>query len=431
MLQNPVFVLNQNREPLNPVHPAVARMLIDGGSAAILRHRPFTIIMNVTVEEETEPLRVCVDPGSRGTGMVLVEMNSNRLVFAMEIEHRGEEIKKSLEQRRAVRRSRRSRHCRHREPRFLNRTRPSGWLPPSIRSRIANIATWVDRLFRSARITQVNLEDVKFDTQLLRDPDVRGRLYQEGSRGGLEIKEFLLDVWQHRCAYCGKTGVPLEVEHVIPKSRSGSDRIDNLVIACHACNQKKGGQTAAEFGFPDVQTKVKPSLRDAAVMNAMRNELRKQLEAHGIPVVCSSGGLTKFNRTQAEYPKTHWIDAACVGEEGEGVILDPNQKILAVKAMGRGCRQMCRVNKFGFPRSGPKGSRTVRGFRTGDLVVAKVPSGKYVGTHRGRVAVRASGDFDLNDGGRTFFVSWKNCRELQNSDGYRYLEVRGGDSSHG
>ena len=427
---NHVFVLNQNREPLDPVHPAVARMLIDGGQAAILRHSPFTIIMKMTVDGPTHTYRIGVDPGSRKTGMVVVDNETNEVVFAMEIKHRGSEIKKSLDQRRGVRRSRRSRKCRHREPRFLNRARPKGWLPPSIQSRIENVVTWIGRFSRSVPVVQINLEDVKFDTQLLQNPDIRGFLYQQGELWGYEVKEFLLSVWRHECAYCGKKDVPLEVEHIIPKSRNGSDRISNLTIACVSCNRKKGKMTAAEFGFPEIQGKTKLPLRDAAVMNAIRNELRRRLEALDLPVVCSSGGMTKFNRTSSGYPKFHWIDAACVGEEGSSVILDSGQEILAVKAMGHGSRQMCRMNRFGFPRTGPKGNREIHGFRTGDQVMAKVPSGKFVGTHRGRVAVRSSGSFDINTGEKIVVVGWKYCRLLQRGDGYKYKEMKCGNSSH-
>ena len=431
---NHVFVLNQNREPLDPVHPAVARTLIDGGFAAILRYCPFTIILTADAVETgdgpTHTYRIGVDPGSRKTGMVVVDNETNRVVFAMEIEHRGSEIKKSLDQRRGIRRSRRNRKCRHRQPRFLNRTRPSGWLPPSIQSRVENVVTWVGRFFRSVPVVQINLEDVKFDTQLLENPDIRGFLYQQGELWGYEVKEFLLSVWRHECAYCGKKDVPLEVEHIVPKSRNGSNRISNLTIACVSCNRKKGKMTAEEFGFPEIQGKTRLPLRDAAVMNAIRCELRRRLEAFGLPVACSSGGLTKFNRTSLEYPKFHWVDAACVGEEGGSVILDPEQEILAVKAMGHGSRQMCRMNRFGFPRTGPKGSRMVHGFRTGDQVSAKVPSGKFVGTHRGRVAVRSSGSFNIDTGEKIVTIGWKYCRLLQQGEGHKYQEVKCGNSSH-
>jgi hypothetical protein len=52
----------------------------------------------------------------------------------------------------------------------------------------------------------------------------------------------------NRCLYCGAKGpkVTLELEHVIPRSRGGTASWDNLVSACHECNQKKGNRTPEE-----------------------------------------------------------------------------------------------------------------------------------------------------------------------------------------
>ena len=44
------------------------------------------------------------------------------------------------------------------------------------------------------------------------------------------------------CVYCGFDGRPFEywmqlsIDHIRPKSCGGSDEIDNLVVACRACN---------------------------------------------------------------------------------------------------------------------------------------------------------------------------------------------------
>lgn len=48
----------------------------------------------------------------------------------------------------------------------------------------------------------------------------------------------------HACRYCGAAapGVKLNVDHVIPQSLGGSDKPDNLVTSCAACN---GGKTSS------------------------------------------------------------------------------------------------------------------------------------------------------------------------------------------
>ena len=96
-------------------------------------------------------------------------------------------------------------------------------------------------------------------------------------------------------------------------------------------------------------------------------------------------------------PQKHWIDVACVGESGYAVRLTASMGVLSIKVVGRGSRQMCRMDQYGFPRTGPKAVRTVHGFRTGDLVRAVVPKGRHTGIHTGYAAVRASGSFRIGN----------------------------------
>ncbi|MFI5496313.1 HNH endonuclease [Actinoplanes sp. NPDC051859] len=51
-----------------------------------------------------------------------------------------------------------------------------------------------------------------------------------------------------RCAYCGKPGTT--IDHVLPRSRGGSNSWLNTVAACGRCNQRKGDRTPAEAGMP-------------------------------------------------------------------------------------------------------------------------------------------------------------------------------------
>jgi len=252
---------------------------------------------------------------------------------------------------------------------------------------------------------------------MMENPEISGVEYQQGELRGYEVREYLLEKWGRNCVYCGVMGVPLQVEHINPKSRGGTNRVSNLTISCHGCNTEKGTMTAEEFGHPKIQEQARRPLRDVAAVNITRKEIGERLRDTGLPVEEGTGGRTKFNRIGRGFPKAHWIDAACVGESGENVHLDPDQSVLKIKAMGRGSRQSCRMDRFGFPRTGPKGKRVVHGFRTGDLVRAVVLKGKFIGTHLGRVAIRATGSFTI-DGVTT--TSWKNCQIAQRADGYSY-----------
>ncbi len=424
-----VFVLDNERKPLAPIHPGLARLLLTQRRAAVFRRFPFTIILKPdSPTAPAEPLRLKIDPGSKTTGLAVVNDTTGQVVWAAELSHRGQAVKKRLDDRRAARRSRRQRKTRYRAPRFKNRRRSDGWLPPSLESRVANVLTWVARLHRLCPIEMLSMELVRFDTQLMQDAEISGIEYQQGTLFGYEVREYLLEKWERKCVYCGKTGAPLEVEHIVPKARGGSDRISNLTLACHSCNQKKGMQTAAEFGFPYLQTQARKPLKDAAAVNTTRWALYGCLKAKGLPVEVGTGGRTKWNRTRRNLPKTHWLDAANVGASTPEVLHVKQIMPLLITATGCQRRQMCLMDKHGFPRTSAKQQSRVQGFRTGDMVRAVVMSGKKVGTYVGRVAVRTSGKFNVTTcTGTVQGIPARSCQGIHHQDGYTY--AKGGATS--
>jgi 5-methylcytosine-specific restriction endonuclease McrA len=417
-----VFVVDQDRKPLNPVRQGRARFLLSAGHAAVLRRYPFTIIMKeVRTDEAPQPLRVKLDPGSKTTGMAVVNDATGQVVWAAEVEHRGAHVKATLDARRTQRRGRRSRHTRYRKLRFSNRTRPKGWLPPSLCSRIENVLTWVSRLSAWCPIRAISMELVRFDTQLMENAEISGVEYQQGTLHGYEVREYLLEKWGRTCAYCGAKDVPLQVEHINPKARHGSNRINNLTLACEKCNNRKGTMTAAEFGYPEIQAQAQRPLRDVAAVNTTRWTLFRRLEATDLPIEVGTGGRTKWNRTQRNLPKTHWLDAACVGASTPNNLHVQQVMALAITATGRQRRQMCLMNKYGFPRTKSKGASIVQGFRSGDIVRAIVPAGKQAGTHVGKVAVRSRGMFNVTTAAGTITdISYRHCHRLHAADGYSY-----------
>ncbi len=432
-MQQRVLVVSSNRQPLMPCHPARARQLLREGKAAKLRRYPFTIIMKNSSDGDRQTVELKVDPGSKRTGIALIAdfKRCKTIIWGEELEHRGKQIKSGLDSRRAIRRSRRNRKTRYRQARFDNRARPKGWLPPSLMHRVYTALTWVKRLIRFAPVTGIAYESVRFDMQLMQNPEISGIEYQQGTLAGYEIREHFLDKWGRACAYCDATDKLLQIEHVVSKSKGGTDRVSNLVIACKDCNEKKGTQDIHNFLAHDkprlgrIINQLKSPLKDAAALNATRYALRDELFKLGLPVETGSGGRTKFNRVNQGYPKADWIDAACVGESGSAVRLDPNMKVIRSKAVGHGSRQMCRMDKFGFPRTKAKAASIVNGFRTGDIVRLDRLSGKYAGQHEGSVVVRATGMFDVKTifKGKRTKITAPACQfmKLHGCDGYAYI----------
>lgn len=421
-----VFVLDKHKKPLMPCSEKRARLLLQKGRAVVHKMEPFTIrLKDRTLEEsKIQPLRLKLDPGSKTTGIAVInedDLEYGKVIFLGEIKHK-KGIKQSLDYRRNLRRFRRNRKTRYRKARFLNRKKPKGWLPPSLQARVNQTLNVITKIRKLLPIIAISTEHVKFDIQLMHNPEINGIEYQQGELFGYEVREYLLEKWGRKCVYCGKSDVPLEVEHIIPKSRGGTNRISNLTLACHDCNQKKGKLTAKEFGFPEVQAQAKRPLKDATMINATRWFLFDKLKQTGLPVKCGTGARTKKQRIEHKLPKTHYYDACCVAKAPSKLIFK-TQYVSVWTIIGRGKRRMCNPDRYGFP----KGHRTAKklhfGFQTGDIVKAIIPKGKYKGIWTGRVAVRASGSFDLKDSqGKRICqgINYKYCQFIQRAEGWQY-----------
>jgi len=424
-----IFVLNKNKQPLNPCHSAVARKLLKTGKAVIHKKYPFTIRLKELKTSKNQKFRLKIDYGSRYTGLAI--LNNSKVVLLAQIYHKTN-IKKNMDSRRAIRRTRRNRKTRYRKARFLNRKRKEGWIPPSLQSRVDNIKNWVNKLQKLCPLTDISYENVKFDTQLMQNPEISGVEYQQGTLQGYEIREYLLEKFNRKCVYCGKENVPLEVEHIIPKTRGGSNRISNLTISCHDCNITKGTQTAEEFGHPEVHKLVKKSLKDAALVTATRWKVFEILKNTGLKVECGTGARTKMNRIKLGLQKDHHFDAICVGQSTPEKIVFKTNQVLYIKAKGRGSHCRTNLDKYGFPRGYLARQKSFFGFQTGDVIKATIPKGKYKGVHIGAVACRKTGYFDIKnkEGVRIAQgINYKYCKVLSRADGYEYtlngLEVDG------
>jgi len=421
-----VFVLAQDKTPLSCTTSARARLLLSAGDAAVFRRYPFTIILKRPPSDGViHPLRLKLDPGSKTTGIALAN-DKGLVVFGTELQHRGQEIKNSLESRAALRRGRRNRKTRYRKARFLNRTKPEGWLAPSLQHRVLTTMTWVNRLRRLAPVESLSQELVRFDMQQVENPEISGVEYQQGTLEGYEVREYLLEKWQRKCSYCDAKDVPLQIEHIHPRAKGGSDRVSNLCLACEKCNLKKNTDSIEKFLAKDpdrlkkILAQAKAPLKDAAAVNSTRWALFNALKATGLPVEVGTGGRTKFNRTKQELPKAHWIDAACVGVSGTNIEVPEDLQPLLVRATGHGSRQMCQTDKFGFPKSHRTGVKRQFGFETGDIVRAAVPTGKNKGTHIGRVTVRNRPGFVVTTPTGRLEVHVKHLKAIQRRDGYAY-----------
>lgn len=417
-----VFVLDKSKKPLDMITNAEARILLKNKQAVVDKVYPFTIrLRDNSCGSKDRAYTVKLDPGSKHTGIAIVD-DTNNVVMLAELEHKGHIIKRNLDKRRAVRHHRRQRKTRYRPARFDNRTKPEGWLAPSVKSRADNVINFIKKYKKLINIDKVMIENVSFDTaQMTLDTKLWGSDYQQGNLYQKELRSFIFSRSDGKCVYCGAKAT--EIDHVVPRSNGGTNSTYNLVAACRSCNEKKSNLTLKAFGklmgrdYSHLEPKKLP--KDAAIVQSARNYMVQEITKIVSDTTTHDAWLTKYNRDELGLPKEHYYDALSVGDIQDYKFL--TDKILVISAKGRGSRQMCRVDKYGFPRTSAKASKSVKGFQTGDIVKAIVPTGSKQGKYLGRVAVRSSGIFNIKTKkDLAQDIGYKYCRLIQKGDGYSY-----------
>ena len=446
-----IAVLDTHKRVLEPCHPAVARRLLRDGDAAVYKRYPFTIILKREVSSpQTTNYTLSIDPGSRCTGMAITN-SENNIVACFELHHRGAAIKKGLSNRAGYRQSRRTRKLRHRPARWQNRSRKAptltadgwryqsfgqsskDWIAPSLMSRVFNIHTWINRLSKIYPVARLAVEHVKFDTQLMENPEISGVEYQKGTLFETEVWEYLLEKFGRKCFYCGAKDMPLEKEHILPKAKGGTNRVSNLTVSCRKCNIEKGNRHPDEIEG-DLGKRVQSALRaakkplkDVQAVNTIRWKIVETLKVTGLPIIYGTGGKTKWHRKQACLPKTHYYDAACV-------VSVPNTpfsiSVLAIHAVGYGHRgdlgdYQTKQKAPGF-KSPYKRIEHSGGFQKLDTVEMTTKNRRYVGcintfdkTSDGKPQkLRIKNDWTGGDGRVSGNV--RQLRKIQNRDGYAY-----------
>ena len=389
--QNTVPVLDRDGSPLMPTRPSRARRLMRQGRARKRWVKGVFCAQMLDVDAddpnvEIEGVELNIDPGANATGLAVVsETPGGRRAHALiELRHRGVRIRNKMDKRRAMRCGRRSR-IRNRQPRFDNRTRPEGWLAPSLVTRLANTETWIRRLFALFPVTLVRVETARFDTQLMQDAEVSGRDYQQGDLAGWQLRSYVFHRDGARCLYCGNAKAErYELDHVFPRSRGGMNRVSNLVVSCQDCNVSKGNQSVEEFlqdrpaRLAAIRSIRRAPLAGATQMNIIVPELMRRIEAIGMLTAEYDAYTTSWTRRKLGVSKTHVNDALCVGAPDALVYL-PERKTV-IRSTGRGDRQMLKPSdRHGNPRGQgyrlycalPRWSTTI-------ILAAPVASTEYV-----------------------------------------------------
>ena len=373
-----VCVLDQQDKPLMPTtRLGKVYRLLKTKKAHIVSYEPFTIQLDYEPNTHIiQPMTLGVDSGAIHSGYSVA--NEHREYYNSEVIARND-ISDRLSDRHMYRRNRRSRKTRYRKPRFNNRkNKKKSWLPPSLQQKVAAQINEIDHLHRYFPIEKIIVEVAEFDIQKIKNPDISGIEYQQGTLQGYNIRNYLLEKHKRKCFYCGKAVSDFEVEHMFPKSRGGSNSIDNLTLSCHDCNEKKGTLTAEEFIQQTLSAKKaavklkqlpneKHLFKYMAHMNATRWTLYNTIKEKYPNVKITYGYITKYERIQAGLPKAHHIDAK--GITSFATVPSMSQTVVKVK-MRRHNRQLHRATfSKGHIRKAANLPTVTFGFQLYDLVL--------------------------------------------------------------
>ncbi|MCY4555320.1 MAG: RNA-guided endonuclease IscB [Chloroflexi bacterium] len=359
----PTPVYSSDYEPLMPCHPARARKLLRNGRAAPHHVRGIfgiRLLDRSRAQCEVQDTSLNVDAGSDISGFAVVQDDDNgqRTVLALvELRHRAKAIKSTMTGRSQHRRSRRGR-LRHRAPRFNNRRREPGTLPPSVDSIHLDAMRVVSTMCRIYPVSRFSIERYKFDTQLMNNPDIRGVEYQRGTLFGWQVRAYIFNRDQGRCVYCRRRNVRLELDHIRPRA-IGSDRVDNLVTCCRDCNLAKANRPIEEFlaDRPELLTRIldrlqRSDLASAAHINTALPAIVRDLWTLGRPISSANAASVSWKRRQLNMPKNHCYDAALQGQDFSAIVSLPS-RILVLRPNNGRSKQKANVDRHGTPIGRP------------------------------------------------------------------------------
>lgn len=396
-----VYVISKDGKPLMPTkrHGKVRRLLKQG-LAKVVRRDPFTIQLLYDTTTYTQPVVVGVDIGSKVVGISAI--TEKQELFSAEVELR-QDIRKLLLERRQHRRFRRYRKTRYRKPRFLNRRKKDGWLPPSLQWKVDAHVRIINKLGKIIPITKVVVEVAPFDIQKVLNPDIEGEDYQNGPQKGFsDVREYCLWRAGYKSELSGKTGI-LEVHHIIPRSQGGTDNPSNLIVLTV---EEHKAIHEGKIKIPSSKLKKVKIFKDASHVSTIGwyivNRLKYQYE---VEIEMTYGSITKAKRVEMGLEKTHRNDAFVIAGGNKNVNRVPEWYF--GKFFRRQNRSLHKANPIKGGKRPVNTVKEVHGFRRFDRI-------EYQGRTYIIFGLRSSG---------YFAISTLSGEKISDSVKYTYLRL--------
>ena len=368
-----VYVLSQDGQPIMPTrNHAKVRVLLKNGKAKVIKRCPFTIQLLYPCNNQTQPISLGVDAGSKHIGISATTKGNNtgaRVLYEADVTLRND-IVELLSTRREMRRARRNRKTRYRKARFDNRLRGDGWLAPSIREKIDTHLAVIANVYKILPITKITVETAQFDIQKIKNPNIQGVEYQQGEQLDFwNVREYVLWRDNHTCQCCkGKSKDKILNVHHIESRKTGGNAPNNLVTLCEYCH------TQYHKGNIQLPKSIKRGARfkDATFMGIMRWAFYNKLKEIYPNVHMTYGYITKHKRIEHSLPKEHYIDARCISDYPEAI--HPWNKTVIYYQKKVRCHNR-QIHKMSILKGGVRKRNQapiyVKGYRLFDVVKAK------------------------------------------------------------
>lgn len=301
-----VFVKNMRGQALMPCSQRKARLLLKQKKAKIVGYKPFTIQLCYATGEAKQEVTVGIDEGARHIGVAIV--SQNKVLAKGEVELR-QDVHSLLLTRAQYRRGRRFRKTRYRRARFLNRRKPEGWLPPSIRAKLDTNFNWINKFCSLVPNPKLRIEVGKFDVAKMINPDIHGVDYQHGQTYGYyDVRYFVFARDEYTCQVCKKKNKILHTHHIVYRSEGGTDRADNLITVCTDCHTSENHKTGGILYKWMKERKKTKQYKEPPFMNTLRIwTFRKYPNAE-----ITYGSETSHRRKELGLEKTHYNDAIAI-----------------------------------------------------------------------------------------------------------------------
>lgn len=334
MKEKNVYVIWINGEKLMPCTPCKAKKLLKDKKAKVIKMYPFTIQLNFESENKVQDITLWIDTWYSNIWFSCIteakELASGTLILDSKTSER-------LVERAMYRRNRRNKLW-YRKPRWANRTRKEGWLPPSVQRKYDTHLKIISLMYSLMPITKIIIEVGNFDIQKIDNKDITGIDYQQGDMYGYQnMRSYLMAREKGKCQLCGKEFIkwnPSHIHHIIERANWWTDRAKNLAIlhkACHIKLHKNG-----------LKLKANKTYKDATFMSIIRSRFYKDIPDLNI----TYGYKTFTDRNTQWLEKTHYTDAFIIA----GGSIQERQKTIDIKQKHINNRAI-QLNRKGFKPS--------------------------------------------------------------------------------